>query len=379
MIAGLLIYKTRMPLVVTTVVGLACLGGLIVLGYHLPFELPGTSPEKWWVIILLIYAMGASVLPVSILLQPRDHLSAGVLFIGMVLGFGGIAITRPVIQSPPVVSLNSDIGTIWPMLFVTVACGAISGFHCLISSGTTSKQLPRIKDARPIGYGAMIAESALALLAIIAVTAGLYWKEAPENAGHLVYQTIMRQDGGGPIAAFGRGYGELARPLLGSLGAMVGIIVLKTFIMTTLDSATRITRYIASELFGDTLGIRPLRNRYVSTIVVGLLAGALALSNWNAIWPIFGSANQLIAALVLIVATGYLVARGRKWIFVAIPAIFVTPTALGALIYKLHSFLTAEDPNYMLAILSTLLIALGLFISARGIEAIVRYRKEQAT
>ncbi len=254
----------------------------------------------------------------------------------------------------------------WPMLFVTVACGAISGFHSLVSSGTSSKQLPAIEDARPIGYGGMIAESALAVLAVVAVCAGLYWKSAPDGQEGLVYQNLFTKS---PIVAFGAGYGRLTRPLFGGMASLVGIIVLKTFVMTTLDSATRITRYVSAELLGDTFGISILKNRYASTLLVGLLVLPLAMGSWTAIWPVFGSANQLIAALVLILATAYLLSRGRAWTFIAIPAVLVLVTAIGALAYKIYVFLNPPEGSAtkpMLAVICALLIALGLFVTWQG-------------
>ena len=368
MVVGFLVYRTRVPLAVASLCGLAMLIGLIVLGYHVPISLNVTSPEKWWTVILLLYAVVASVLPVSLLLQPRDHLAAGVLFAGMLLGFLGIALSRPEIHGRALVAFDSaKQGWLWPMMFVVIACGAISGFHSLVASGTTSKQLPHLRDARPVGYGAMIMESALAVLAVIAVTAGLYWEKLPPGAEGYVYQDVMANEGW--IRTFGRGYGELTAPIFRvfgpTAGLLIGITILKTFIMTTLDSATRITRYVCSELVGDTFGIKVFKNRYVATVSVVVCAGALALGNWQAIWPVFGGANQLIAAMALIVATAYLMTRGRRWGFAAVPAVLVFVTAMGALIYTLVDSLAGE--NYMLAAIAVALVCLGLFVAYQGV------------
>jgi len=380
-IVGLLVYRTNVPIAVDTAIGLLLLLGLIVLGYYVPIELPARicsiaveHPAKWWTVILLIYGMVAAVLPVSLLLQPRDHLAAGVLFIGMGFGFLGVLVSHPTVRSPAFVAFSSGSwGAMWPMLFVVIACGAISGFHSLIASGTTSKQLPRARHALRIGYGGMIMESALAVLAVIAVTAGLYWTKAPAGMEGFVYQDLMKEQGW--IRTFGAGYGQLTAPLFGALGALIGITMLKTFVMTTLDSATRITRYIAGELFGDTFGVPIFKNRYFTTLLVGVYAGALALSDWNAIWPVFGSANQLIAGMVLLIATVYLMGRGRSWIFTAVPAVLVFVTAMAALVYSLLAFTGAIQVKNLprsnrLAGIAVVLIALGLSVAFKGLVVV---------
>ncbi|MBW2459043.1 MAG: carbon starvation protein A, partial [Deltaproteobacteria bacterium] len=405
-IVGFLIYRVRLNMFLCSAIGLALLFALIIAGFKFPISLPieaATPAEaqaiaaKWWTVILLVYGLVASVTPVTILLQPRDHLAAGVLFFGMVIGFGGVLVSRPAIHAPAVVQFDSSKGWLWPMLFVTVACGAVSGFHSLVASGTSSKQLPTMKDARPVGYGAMIMESGLSILAVLAVTAGLFWKAPPAGMSGPVYQEVFSS--GGWIKAFGVGYGNLTGELLSALrldglvtmlgvekagtgaalGMLLGITMLKTFVMTTLDSATRITRYITGELFGDTLGIRLLKNKYVATLLVGVLAGALALGNWKAIWPVFGSSNQLIASLVLIVASVYLLQRGRRFWFVAIPGALMLVTTMAALVYQSYTFLTADEPEILLAVVAIVLMALGLVVLFQGIAALRRARDGQRT
>ena len=373
LIVGILMYRMQLNVLLCSVIGVLLLFGLIVAGYYIPVELPVGNPVKWWTVILLVYGMIASVTPVTMLLQPRDHLAGAVLYFGMFFGFLGLILTRPDIKAPSVVAFSTTQGWMWPMLFVTVACGAISGFHSLVSSGTTSKQLPRMKDARVIGYGAMIAESALAVLAVISVTAGLYWKRAPGGNQELVYQHLFQK--GGWIKAFGVGYGQLTKVFFGGLGTLVGITMLKTFIMTTLDTATRITRYMCNELLGETFGIGPMKNKYVAVVFVGILAGALALGNWQALWPVFGASNQLIASLVLIVASVYLLSRGRRFLFTAIPAVIMLATTVAALVYKTYSFVTAEEPNIMLAVIALILIILAVFLTYTALGIAVKARR----
>ena len=376
LVVGILMYRVQLPVLLCSLIGVALLFGLIVAGYYLPVRLAVVSPARWWTVILLIYGMIASVTPVTMLLQPRDHLAGAVLYMGMFFGFFGLILTRPEMKAPAFISFATTKGWMWPMLLVTVACGALSGFHSLVASGTTSKQVRRMSDARVIGYGAMILESVLAVLAVVAVTAGLYWRSAPEGFEGLVFQDVFEK--GGWIRAFGDGYGQLTKVFFGGLGVLVGITMLKTFIMTTLDSATRITRYLCNELLGETLGIGPMKNKYVAVAFVGVCSGALALGNWRAIWPLFGAANQLVASLVLIVASVYLLMRKRNFIFTAVPAAIMLVTTIAALGYQAYNFSTAEEPNRLLAVVSVILICLALFLTYTALAAVVKLRKNDA-
>ncbi|MHC4316058.1 MAG: carbon starvation CstA family protein [Planctomycetota bacterium] len=376
LIVGVLMYRVQLPVLLCSIIGVLLLIALIVAGYYVPIELPVENVEiaiKLWTVILIIYAMIASVTPVTLLLQPRDHLAGAILYIGLLFGFLGLIVTHPNMKSPGVVSFSSPKeGWMWPMMLVSIACGAISGFHSLVASGTTSKQLPRTRDARIIGYGGMIMESALAVLAVVAVAAGLYWKSAPAGMEGPVYQQVFKE--GGWIKAFGEGYGQLTNVFFGGLGTLIGITMLKTFIMTSLDTATRISRYMCNELLGETFGIRIMKNKYAAVLLVGVLAGALGLGNWQAIWPIFGASNQLIASLVLIVASVYLLTRNRRFLFTAVPAVIMLVTTIGALVYKTYIFLTAEKANILLATISVVLIILAIFLSVTGLVNAVRAR-----
>ncbi|MHC4659444.1 MAG: carbon starvation CstA family protein [Planctomycetota bacterium] len=201
----------------------------------------------------------------------------------------------------------------------------------------------------------------------------MYWKSAPDRTEGLVYQELFKK--GGWIKTFGAGYGQLTKVFFGGLGTLIGITMLKTFIMTTLDTATRITRYLCNELLGETFGIRFMKNKYIAVVFVGVLAGALALGNWQAIWPVFGAANQLIASLVLIVASVYLLTRNRKFVFTAVPAVIMLVTTIGALVYKTYSFITAEEPKILLATIAVILIILALFLAYTALVTAIRARK----
>ncbi len=367
LLVGFLIYKARINLPLASIIGIGLLFGLIFLGFKFPISI-GPHAFLIWVLILLGYAYVASIIPVNILLQPRDYLAAFVLFIGLLAGYIGLFITHPVIHAPPFISFNSVKGTLWPMLFVIVACGAISGFHSLISGGTTSKQLADEKDAKRIGYGAMITESVLAVLALLAVTAGLYWKG---NHPGLIYPELMK--GGDWIKTFGVGYGEIVKPILGVFGVLIGITMLKTFIMTTLDSATRIARYIGEELFGEALKIKFLGNKYVSTAIIVGFALYLSLGAWQSIWPIFGASNQLVAALALFVATTFLISKGKNSLYTLIPAIFMLLTTVTAIVLEIKMFL--PQGKILLSTIGFVLLILTLILLFDVVKVIFKRRK----
>ena len=356
MLIGFMLYDLKFNQISTTLLGLALLAGLIVLGNYFPIELVKLSfkikgftlsvgPLQVWSIILLGYAFFASITPVQILLQPRDYLCSFLLFAGIALGLAGIIFSRPVMQLPAFVGWGSDAGYLWPMLFVTVACGAISGFHSLIASGTTSKQLANEKDARKIGYGAMITEGLVALLALLIVGGSIAHLETLED---------ILKTGGGPIAAFAQGFASVTKPFLGPWGGLVAITILNAFILTTLDTATRIGRYLTQELLG-------LKNRHISTLMVIVAGGALAMSGkWNLIWPMFGTANQLVAALALIVVTSWLLSCGKSIKFTLVPSLIMLVTTVGALIFQLIRFLKKED--WLLVGIALALLGLAFYM-----------------
>lgn len=357
---GFLVYKLRVNVLIASTIGVGLLFVFIWIGINHPIVIAsdvGTA-TKYWTVILLVYSLIASILPVWVILQPRDYLSTSVLFLGLTLGYIGLLISHPTINAPPVVAYNAKPGPIWPMLFVIVACGAISGFHSLVASGTTSKQVEKEEDAKAIGYGGTLTEGILAVMALLAVIAGLYWK----GDSALSFPVLMKEKGW--IVTFATGYGQLTKPLLGAtLGTLFGIIVIKTFVLTTLDTATRLGRFIGTELFGSRgVGINAMDNRYVSTIVILIPAAYLALTgDWQKVWPVFGAANQLIAALTLFVVTMWLVESKKPTKYTLYPAIFMAATTIGALLYLTFvSFL--PKGKYLLAGVSLVLLALALLM-----------------
>lgn len=308
---GYVLYYRRFNPALMTLLALACLSGFIFLGERFPV----VSSYNSWLVVLFIYAYAASVLPVNILLQPRDYLAGFLLFGGVAIGLAGIFITRPALTLPAFTGWHSAQGELWPMLFVIVACGAISGFHSLVAGGTTSKQIDSQRHCARIGYGAMLAEGLVAVMAIIA--AAIIFKPQDDLAGALRQLT--------PIGIYADGYAAFTLPILGRYGAFAAITILNAFIFTTLDTATRISRYLFEELFG-------IKNRFVSTFVIVGVSAVLAYSNqWNRIWPVFGASNQLVAALALLVLSSWLLARGKNALYTLIPAVFMLATTVAAL------------------------------------------------
>ncbi|MDP8216943.1 MAG: carbon starvation protein A [Candidatus Kaelpia imicola] len=340
-LVGIMLYRFNMNIFFSTLLGLLLLGALIYFGDKMSFAVP--IGNEGWIIILICYCFIASVIPVNILLQPRDYLSTYLLFAGIIFGVLGIFITRPVIEAPAFTAFNTESGFLWPMLFVTVACGAISGFHSLVAAGTTSKQISSERYAPRIGYGAMLLEGLLAVIALVSVA----------SLSGDTFSKLFKSSGA--INCFGHGYGNIVFPFLGSYGAAFAILILNTFILTTLDTATRISRYVMTEVFN-------LKSKLIATLIPVILAGLLAISgSWRAIWVIFGAGNQLIAALSLIVVSGWLIKRERPIKYTFIPAIFMLTTAVFAILYKLNQFV--KDRNIVLSIISVMLILLGISVS----------------
>ncbi len=357
---GLMLYRWNVNSVIATLVGLAIIAGLVFLGEKYPMGLNFANAKNAWIIILLIYAGFASVIPVNILLQPRDYLSSFFLFAGIIAGFLGLFITHPQFQAPAVITFASASGMLWPSMCIIIACGANSGFHSLVASGTTSKQLSSEKYAFRIGYGAMIMEGVLAILAIIAVSAGLPWK------GYNSYPALMKS--GNWIRTFAEGFGSISKPLLGRFGPFFAMLMLNAFVMTTLDTATRITRYVGQELFGNTFKIKIFKNGVVMTLVIIAFAFYLAGGPQARIWPIFGASNQLIAALVMIVVAAYLFARSLPSLFVIIPGVFMLVTTVIALIIEMAK---NYGENNLLFVISVILLALAVFVVVEASKNII--------
>ena len=380
MVLGWCIYKKSYNLQLVSLIAVITIVLNIYIGFQIPVPLPemgvmGFSPLIFWFVILMIYAGVASILPVQTLLQPRDYLSTYILFGSMALAILGLIWVGPELNTPPFRGAMSEVqGPVWPMLFVLVACGAVSGFHSLVAGGTTSKQLASEMQGKSIGYGGMLTEGVVAVVTVLLVGGGLYWT-APQGSGIDMNQLGFREtlQSGGWILAFGNGFGNIVHQMLPFLSftfaSMIAVLALNTFVLTTLDTAVRITRFLIQESLGKKMPV--FTNKYVVTVTVIIAAYLIgATDGWQKIWPIFGATNQLIAAVALFVVATWLMAVKKPTHYVLYPAIFMVITTIGALAWQAYNFLTAPEPNSFLGITALVLIGLAVFVGNEGMQAL---------
>ncbi len=349
LIIGQLIYRRIIGLGVVSVVGVLALYSLIYIGPQVPVALPdqvmGLSASASWILLLFAYAAIASLLPVWVLLQPRDYINGLQLFVGLILLYGAVLIGNPTVVAPMInVDVPAGTPSLLPLLFVTIACGAISGFHGLVASGTSSKQLNQETDARFVGYFGAVGEGSLALAAIIAATAGF--------ATLADWQAVYTAFGQGSLTAFVDGGAAI---LAGGMGMDAGVaatlltVMAALFAGTTMDTGLRLQRYIFQEwgeIYQQKWLTRPLPATLLSVATCLLLAfgaGGADGSGGLLIWPLFGTTNQLLAGLTLLVITIMLVRRGRPAIYTLGPLVFLLVMTLLALLIQLKSFYDKQD------------------------------------
>ncbi|MEC7786374.1 MAG: carbon starvation protein A [Nitrospinota bacterium] len=380
MVLGWCIYKKSFNLQIVSSIAVLAIILNIYIGFQIPVPLPemgvmGFSPLIFWFIVLMIYAGVASILPVQTLLQPRDYLSTYILIGSMALAILGLIWVGPELNTPPFRGAMSEVqGPLWPMLFVLVACGAVSGFHSLVAGGTTSKQLASEMQGKSISYGGMLTEGVVAVVTVLLVGGGLYWV-APQGSSIDMSQLGFREtlQSGGWILAFGNGFGNIVHQMLPFLSftfaSMIAVLALNTFVLTTLDTAVRITRFLIQESLGEK--VPTFKNKYLVTVTVIIAAYLIgATDGWQKIWPIFGATNQLIAAVALFVVATWLMAVKKPTHYVLYPAIFMVITTIGALAWQAYSFLTAPEPNLFLGITALVLIGLAVFVGNEGMQAL---------
>jgi carbon starvation protein len=378
LVIGVLIYKVRVGIFWPTVVGTIALYAVIYLGEVVPITLPeqmfGLAPATQWLLILFLYAGAASMLPVWLLLQPRDYINGIQLFVGLGLMYGAVLLARPTLVAP---AFNFEVPTgappILPLLFVTIACGAISGFHGLVGSGTTSKQLNKEPDARFVGYLGSVGEGSLALVTIIAATAGF--------ASLADWEAMYSSFGEGGISAFVQG----GAFILGSIGVPTAFaqtlltVMAVLFAGTTMDASVRLQRYIVQE-WGVIYRIPLLQNGYVATVAaVGACltlafgAGGAEGTGGMIIWPLFGTTNQLLAGLTLLVISVMLVKLGRPCRFTMVPMVFVTSAAFMSALYQLWSLYVTGQ--YLLVLLDILILTAAVMVMLEAASALMRERR----
>lgn len=364
-IIGFLFYKKGVPILWPSILALISLYVMIWVGTIVPIEIPAIMGSQivTWIFLLLIYSFIASVLPVWTLLQPRDYINGHQLILGLGLLFIGLLIAHPEMQAPAI-NHNAEGGVpLFPFIFVTIACGAISGFHGLVSSGTTSKQLNKMKDSRMIGYGGMLGEGALAMIATLAVAAGI------SRTDWLTHYETWDLAAKGGITNFVLGASTFldALHIPTVFGETLISVIVISFAATSLDTAARVQRLILGEL-GTAYEIKPLKNRYVGALLAVVPALLLALlveapgkglgSGGFLLWPLFGATNQLVAGLTLLIATIYLWKIGRPVIYTLIPMVFLIVMTIAAMIWSFKAF--ADNP--LLLILSAIILALSVWL-----------------
>ena len=356
---GWLVTRRRIPTIaaylIAAVIGIVS----IVIGFNHPLSLSPTV----WMFVIAAYTLFACQVPVWLILQPRDFVNVQILYYGMAAmiigiiigGLNGLSVTAPVAAFS---TGSAKMGPAWPFLFITIACGAISGFHALVSGGTSSKQLARESHALPVGYGGMLLEGTLAVLVLVAIGAGLNWNE---------YLVIVWPEtgSGNPILGFALAMGHLLNGSLGvsmPLGTVLGILMVEGFLITTLDSAVRLNRYLFEELWKAVMKNPPaifMQFWFNAGLAVVLMVAVALTNGYKLIWPVFGATNQLLAALTLITITVWLRRAGRRSWYTLIPAVAMLLTTLAALSYKLIQDYIPNN-NLLLAIKAILLLLLGV-------------------
>jgi carbon starvation protein len=373
---GWLIHKKE----IKTLYAYLLASAICIISVLLGIEFPVSLEPFHWMIIISIYVLIASGTPVWVILQPRDFINVQILYGGIILmaisllfvGFGGAVVSLP--------SFNfaegaQSLGMIWPMMFITIACGAISGFHSLVGGGTTCKQLTNETDARKVSFNSMLLESLLAICVLLAIGVGLSFVD---------YKSIVWPSDplvkSNPILGFSLAAGNLFHKGLGipvSLGTVFGILLVEGFVITTLDAAVRLNRYLFEELWVILFkNPKPfLKNYWFNSLLTVIFMFILAYSNaFSVLWPIFGTANQLLAALALITVASWLVMKGKKYFFALFPALFMLATTITALVILFLDY--AKKGNYILIAVDFFLFMLSLGVVFLAVNVFLKKNKK---
>jgi carbon starvation protein len=383
LVIGQLIHR-NVNLTLLSIVGVSALYFSIYAGSVMPIELPANmfslTPNANWIIILFVYAAIASMLPVWVLLQPRDFINGLQLFVGLFLLYGAVMLTLPDISAPAFNNnMAEDAPSLIPLLFVTIACGAVSGFHGIVASGTSSKQLNKETDARFVGYFAALGEGSLALITIVAVS-GAALAATPE-----IWHQIYDKYGSAGAGTFIQGGAQM---ITNGWGLPIGVsttllaTMVALFAGTTMDSGVRLQRYIIQE-WGDIYNIALFKKGIFATLLavtccllLAFGAGGASGSGGLSIWPLFGSTNQILAGMTLLVLSVMLIKMGRPARYTIIPMVFVLITSCWAAVLKLMEFWAAG--NWLLVTIDIIVLVTSLMVILEAISVITKFRKNNA-
>ncbi len=382
LIIGQLVHR-KFNLLALSIGGVIALYLSVYAGSVFPLELPdmfGLTANANWIVILFIYAAIASMLPVWVLLQPRDFINGMQLFVGLALLYGAVLLSLPEISAPAFnQQMTADAPSLVPLLFVTIACGAVSGFHGIVSSGTSSKQLDKETDARFVGYLGSVGEGSLALITIVAVS-GVALAATPE-IWHQIYERYGTAGAGtfiqGGAQMITNGWGL---PFSISQTLLATMVVL--FAGTTMDSGVRLQRYIIQE-WGKIYDIPLFQNGVLATLaavgcclLLAFGAGGASGSGGLVIWPLFGSTNQILAGLTLLVISVMLIRYGRPARYTMLPMVFVLITSSWAALIKLVEFYRAG--NWLLVVIDIVVVITTFMVILEAAAAIAKIKRDSS-
>lgn len=378
---GFAVYRRNVPMLVATLIGIVAIVLIIIIGLNFH---PIYLSQKTWMWVVGIYIAIASVTPVWILLQPRDYLSSFLLYAMLFIAIVAVIVAHPSMSALPVIQSAESTKPVFPVLFTTIACGAISGFHSLVSSGTTSKQLDKEKDAKPIAYGGMLLECVLAVATLVAVAYAYNFNAQNPDAPLK-----------GATAIFGGGLAHMIDDAIPGTFRVLNILLVLTysaFCLTSLDTATRLARFMFQEFWIDSdkgetaenvTGYKKfLCNPYVATIITVILGIVLGLNGYEKIWALFGSANQLLAAIGLLAVAAWLGNIGKQNKMVSIPMAFMLCVTITSLIintvdqFKVIGAGEADWGPWVQAIVGILLVVLAVVLAIEGIQTILKPKKK---
>ncbi len=386
MTVGYVIHRKGGGLLIPSIAALVTLYLLIWVGSMVPLEFSETTfiglpNHATWVLILFVYAGIASLLPVWLLLQPRDYVNSHQLFVALAILYLGVLFSNPTMAAPMLNANPTGAPPLIPVLFITIACGAISGWHGMVSSGTSSKQLNKETDARFVGYAGAVGEGVLALGAILATGAGLAATQADWGAIYTDWGAASGGAAGNFVSGFAALAGGIGIPA--ELASVLGAVVVIMFAATTMDSGVRVQRYVLSEI-GQIAKIKFLQKGAPATTVAVLACLVLAFGaqppgveiggGGLVIWPLFGTTNQLLAALSLLCITLFLKRLGRNFLPALIPMVFLLVVTIAAMSISILQWLgiTSDAPNYLLGIMGVLILFSALWML---VEAIIAFGK----